>query len=511
MPHLRAKARPSLGFGDPKPNDVADASNRLNCSGTGMLGLSGNNSRAMPPLVKERKDGLYLVAQRLTIERQRSMPSSSVNSGVGGWSNVPVQEQSKPQVEAEMAGSEISTSLSNTNFSTPWAGVIANSDNKSFSDIQPDAAGSAVLQEGSLNQKSKKSQLHDLLAEEALPKSNEREVEVPAVIHTSMSPLPVTSSQSDVIEDNFIEAKDTKKSRKKSAKAKNVGTKKEVLPVVPSGPSLGDFVWKGETANPSYVPAWSTDSGKKSQPTQPTRGSGPSWSGFTASAPAKSASSIQTITQPSSQSKHKLGDDFFWGPVDQAKQDAKQFSLLHGEVGFSSSCKLGQFGQELTSKRNCCWLIEQTDICWRKPVECSISSLPSSAHSSLKGKKNTLTNKHSDKSFLKFCLKQSRSEAKILLTENLGSYDPDHKFIDKFLNFKDFIPADVLEIAFQSPGDQRKVTRDANEGGYGNVDQGIAAFQGVSTEGEGGRRIKGRKERRLVHWFWDLTLLATGS
>lgn len=32
-----------------------------------------------------------------------------------------------------------------------------------------------------------------------------------------------------------------------------------------------------------------------------------------------------------------------------------------------------------------------------KPVERSISSSPSSAHSSMKGKKNTLTNKHSGK------------------------------------------------------------------------------------------------------------------
>lgn len=292
------------------------------------------------------------------------------------------EEQRKAEAEAEMAVSEISTSLSNTSFSTPWAGVVANSDNKSFRGIQPDAAGSAVLPEGSLNQKSKKSQLHNLLAEEALPKSNEREIEVPDVIPISMPPLPVTSSQSDLINDNnFIEAKDTKKSRKKSAKAKNVGTKvtmpvasvdvpvekgkssrtvqqKEVLPAVPSGPSLGDFVvWKGETANPSYAPpAWSTDSGKvpkptslrdilkeqgkkgssghnqnpnpipqKSQPTQPTRGSGPSWSGSTASSPAKAASPIQTIAQPSTQSKQKLDDDFFWGPVDQVKQDAKQY------------------------------------------------------------------------------------------------------------------------------------------------------------------------------------------
>ena len=55
-----------------------------------------------------------------------------------------------------------------------------------------------------------------------------------------------------------------------------------------------------------------------------------------------------------------------------------------------------------------------------------------------------------DTSFLEFCLKQSRSEAEMLLIENLGSFDPDHQFIDKFLNYKDMLPSDVLDIAFQS-------------------------------------------------------------
>ncbi|CAA6657583.1 unnamed protein product [Spirodela intermedia] len=54
-----------------------------------------------------------------------------------------------------------------------------------------------------------------------------------------------------------------------------------------------------------------------------------------------------------------------------------------------------------------------------------------------------------DTSFLEFCMKQSTSEAKTLLRENLGSLDRDHAFIDKLLNYKELLPADVIEIAFQ--------------------------------------------------------------
>ncbi|KAK2649319.1 hypothetical protein Ddye_016808 [Dipteronia dyeriana] len=50
--------------------------------------------------------------------------------------------------------------------------------------------------------------------------------------------------------------------------SRHVTQGKEVLPAIPSGPSLGDFVlWKGESATPSSAPAWSTDSKKLAKPT----------------------------------------------------------------------------------------------------------------------------------------------------------------------------------------------------------------------------------------------------
>ena len=65
----------------------------------------------------------------------------------------------------------------------------------------------------------------------------------------------------------------------------------------------------------------------------------------------------------------------------------------------------------------------------------------------------------SDTSFLEFCLKQSRSQAEMLLKENLGSYDRDHGFMTSFLN--DFLSCDVLEMAFRSQ-DYQKFSRDTN-------------------------------------------------
>lgn len=325
---------------------------------------------------------------------------TQVNSGQRAWKPAPglkpkslleiqqeeqrkaqAQVQAQAQAAAEMSVSEISAALRSTSFSSPWVGATANSDHKSTRETQPDAVSTKLHSnepDGSLNRVSKKSQLHDLLAEEASAKSNEREFEVPY------------SNQSDPIEDdNFVEAKDTKKSRKKSAKAKSGGTKvqvpipsvelsvgsspiqkgkssrpvqpeKDILPAVPSGPSLGDFVvWKGEAASPSPAPAWSTDSGKPSKTTslrdilkeqgkkgstgqyqnsvqipqksvpaqQPTRGGGPSWS-VSGSSPVKAASPVKMISQSSSQSKQKVDDDFFWGPLDQPKQEAKQYVPL---------------------------------------------------------------------------------------------------------------------------------------------------------------------------------------
>lgn len=98
-----------------------------------------------------------------------------------------------------------------------------------------------------------------------------------------------------------------------------------------------------------------------------------------------------------------------------------------------------------------------------------------------------------DTSVLEFCLKQSRSEAELLLIENLGSYDPDHKFIEEFLNYKELLPADVLEIAFQSRDDQKAT-------GFSGVNSYSANAGDVDQDGgssKGGGKKKGKKGKKV--------------
>jgi hypothetical protein len=100
-----------------------------------------------------------------------------------------------------------------------------------------------------------------------------------------------------------------------------------------------------------------------------------------------------------------------------------------------------------------------------------------------------------DTSFLEFCLKQSRSEAETLLIENLGSFDPDHQFIDKFLNYKEMLPSDVLDIAFQS-----KHGKEVNGLGASAMASANADIQDVDhTEGssKGGGKKKGKKGKKV--------------
>lgn len=300
---------------------------------------------------------------------------------------IQLEEQRKARTDVV---SEMATPVNSLSSATPWAGVVANSEPKISREAHGDSGSSelnVVKPENSLNTKSKKSQLHDLLAEEVLSKSSERNVDVPDSVLNMSSPQIITTVSESVDDDNFIEAKDSKKSRKKSSKSKGAGSKvsvpvtsvdvpissspaekvktskslqqeKEVLPAIPSGPSLGDFVpWKGEPANPSPSPAWSTESGRapkpaslrdiqkeqgkrvagaqhtnqiptpqKSQPTQATRNSGPSWS-ISGSSPSKAASPIQVNPQ-ASQLRHKADDDLFWGPIDQTKQETKQYDTF---------------------------------------------------------------------------------------------------------------------------------------------------------------------------------------
>ncbi|KAJ6880794.1 hypothetical protein NC652_033975 [Populus alba x Populus x berolinensis] len=76
-----------------------------------------------------------------------------------------------------------------------------------------------------------------------------------------------------------------------------------------------------------------------------------------------------------------------------------------------------------------------------RPAEHSLSSSPATTQSSVEGKRDTMS-KHSEAmEFRAWCEsecvrlvrakridKQSRSEAEMLLIENLGSFDPDHEF-----------------------------------------------------------------------------------
>ena len=249
-----------------------------------------------------------------------------------------------------------------------WSGIVSNS-------IEP-KLGSDVIKSGTNAQR--KSQLHDLLAEEVISTP----VDAPSFPETK------TKLEISVVnEDDFVEAKDSKKNRKKAAKAKVSGAKntgpivspevtpipptgktkvssqvqqereKEVSSVLPSGPSLGDFVfWKGDQVGSADVPApaWSTDSLRAQKPAslrqilkeEEKKTSLPPKQIPTASSPkAQQLKNIHGVnspwlvsgTSPSSKAvspgagrsltaltKSKTEDELFWGPLDhQPKQDKK--------------------------------------------------------------------------------------------------------------------------------------------------------------------------------------------
>ncbi|CAK7349285.1 unnamed protein product [Dovyalis caffra] len=486
-----------------------------------------------------------------------------------------IQQEEQTKAQVGMAVSENSTSVNHASSLTPWAGVVASSDPKISRETQREASNIEInvgRAEISPSSKSKKSQLHDLLAEEVFAKSNDREMEASDSL-SSLTTQQVTATSVEYIDDgNFIEAKDTKKSRKKSSKAKGAGVKaavpvpstemavsssavekgkgsrsvqqeKEVLPAIPSGPSLGDFVfWKGEPANHSPSPAWSAESKKlskptslrdiqkeqekrvtsvqpqnqipipqKPQPTQATHGSGSSWS-LSASSPSKAASPHQINSRASSQSKYKGDDDLFWGPIDQSKQEPKQSEFPH-------LASQGSWGTKNTPVKAApvASLGRQKSVGGR-PAEHSLSSSPAATQSSVKGKRDTMS-KHSEamdfrawcesecvrlvgskdsvpvSSFLEYCLKQSRSEAEMLLIENLGSFDPDHEFIDKFLNCKDMLGADVLEIAFQSRNDWKTGGISANDMTFDNA--GVGDYDREDGSSKGGGKKKGKKGKKV--------------
>uniref|UniRef100_A0A803N1J5 GYF domain-containing protein n=1 Tax=Chenopodium quinoa TaxID=63459 RepID=A0A803N1J5_CHEQI len=508
--------------------------------------------------------------------------SAQVNSAQRAWkpavsvkpkSLLEIQQEEQKRAQMEIPASTVSASVSSMSFSSPWGGVVTHVEPKVGKEIHPD---SNISDMGKTElPKSKKSGLHDLLAAEVLAKSSNRSTVTDNSI--SLPPLPTISSQPDVVDDdNFIEAKDTKKSRKKAAKAKVAGGKvsasvssadvavasspvekvkstkhiqavKEVLPVPPSGPSLGDFVpWKGESTSPSPAPAWSSDSGKFSKPTSlrdilkeqgkkgaPAQQYAPtstppklnttqtrpgSWS-VSASSPSKAASPVQVNSQLSTQSKYKGEDDLFWGPPDQSKQEAKQ--SVFPQLGNQGSLVAKSTPVKGTPAAS----ISRQKSTVSRAVEHSISSSPVSSQVSGKGKRDGST-KHleamdfrnwcetesvrltgsKDTSFLEFCLKQSRSEAETLLVENLGSFDPNHEFIEKFLNYMEMLSVDVLELAFQSRNDLKAYNNGARDmnSDYSRARDlnrdGVVSADG-STKGGKKKGKKGKKVSPAVLGF----------
>lgn len=95
----------------------------------------------------------------------------------------------------------------------------------------------------------------------------------------------------------------------------------------------------------------------------------------------------------------------------------------------------------------------------------------------------------------------------MLLIENLGSFDPDHEFIDKFLNYKDFLPADVLEVAYRSQNSEKASYTSGMDNtsnfveGLGSSDIGGAAATDASAKGGKKKGKKGKKVSPSVLGF----------
>ncbi|CAI8599988.1 unnamed protein product [Vicia faba] len=511
---------------------------------------------------------------------------------------IQLEEQKKAQTEIPVI--EAATTVNPLSVTTPWVGVVANPDPIKVSSQNHKEAGNTEnlgKTKTSQHSKSKKSPLHDLLAED-IEIFNERDgTGLDSILFSQY----IAAHSEPIDEGEFIEAKDTRRSRKKSTRSKGSGSKiskpvasnetpissspiekgkssrsvqqEKELPTIPSGPSLGDFVlWREEPTSPSPSPAWTIDSGRvhkplslrdilkeqekkssavppnqfptpqKSQPAQTAQSSGPS---RTISAPTSlKAASSSHINSEASHSKYKGDDDMFWGPVEQSKQEAKQLlgklitSMLPLDTvslsksicvfrsdtntcnirsNFSQLASQGSWGSKnVPMKGNSSGSLSHQKSGSSKPTERLLSSSPVSSQSSLKLKKDVMTRNSEamdfrvwcenecvrligtkDTSFLEFCSKQSKSEAEMFLKENLGSYDPDHEFIDKFLDYMELLPSEVLETAFLAQND-RKVAGTVLSGNT-NL-QNLGQADGSPSKG-GKKGKKGKKVSAAVLGF----------
>jgi len=434
--------------------------------------------------------------------------------------------------------------------SGPWNTMSASSEQ------QFGGAGKSLgVQESAGDSRNKRSQLHDLLAEEVLARSSNADNEsIGNANDVSFPPLSPAVVQPDApaFDDNdFIEAKDSKKNKKKGTKSKGPAVKallpvgsvdssaisvptekiksskqaqleKEILPAPPSGPSFGDFVpWKTDQTNFAPAPAWSTDSAKvhkplslrdiqreeerrsgvvQQQPPSPTpakvsmnqrnHGNVPSWQA-SGSSPSKPVAPVQMTSNPSNRAKSNAEDDLFWGPSDHSKQDKKQ-----SEFPSLSSQSKGSMAKDQGPLN-------------RQKSQASKLPLSTAPTANLTGKgKTEAANKQTeamdfrdwcdsewsrltgtnDTSFLEFCIKQPTTEAEMLLRENVGSLDRNGQFIDKFLNYKAFLSTEVIETAFRAPSNCGPRLNPASAGKGG---------PSAEAEHDAGGKKKGKKGKKV--------------
>ena len=293
---------------------------------------------------------------------------------------IQAEEQQRAQRGLAMESAKPAASVP----SIPWNGMATSSEQQ-YGGSSKSLGGMETAGE-----RNRRSQLHDLLAEEVLARSSIADSENIGNANDAVFPhlsSALVQPDAPALDDNdFIEAKD-KKNKKKATKtkastvkgpspvgsfdssaismptekgkaAKQAKQESEILPAPPSGPSFGDFVlWKSDQASSVPAPAWSNDSAKVQKPLSlrdiqreqerrsaalqqqapsPTppkvamnpknHGNASSWQA-SGSSPSKAVAPVQMSSNAPSRSKSSTEDDLFWGPSEHSKQDKRQYVL----------------------------------------------------------------------------------------------------------------------------------------------------------------------------------------
>ncbi|KAG8100835.1 hypothetical protein GUJ93_ZPchr0013g37321 [Zizania palustris] len=516
--------------------------------------VENSSTSANPPLGFE--SSVVLPAKTLPEDYDTNKRGWKPTQGPRPKSLLEIQAEEQQRTQRGLAMENAKPAVPTTSVpSIPWNGLPT-----SFGQQLTGVSKSVDGLESVGSSRSKRSQLHDLLAEEVLARSSNTDNDNIGNTNDAVFPplySAVVQPDAPAIDGNdFIEAKDSKKSKKKATKAKGsavrapspVGSfdssivsiptekgksskqahqEKEILPAPPSGPSLGDFVpWKSDQTDAVPAPAWSTELAKvqkhlslrdiqreqerrscavQQQPPSPTpakvsinqrnHANASSWQA-SGSSPSKTLAPVQTTSNASSHSKSNAEDDLFWGPSEHSKQDKKQseFPILSSQSRSSiikdqsplnrqesQASKLPLSSAPIANPTG----KGKTEAAIRQTEAMDFRDWCESEWARLTGTNDT--------SFLKFCIKQSTAEAEILLRENIGSFDRNGEFIDKFLNYKAFLSTEVIEMAFQAP--RIRGTHD----GAGRANHTSAARVGSSAEMEleGGGKKKGKKGKKV--------------